>query len=186
MTKAELRKKYKVLREDLSSSEIEEWSLQIANNTLRLDIWNPSYYHLFLPISKEKEVNTEYILHILQGKDKSVVLPKANFLTGEMTHYLLQENTPLSKSEYGITEPISGLEISPLAIDVVFVPLLAYDKQGNRVGYGKGFYDRFLIQCKPESIFVGLSFFEPEEIILQDNIDIPLNFCVTPQKIHRF
>jgi 5-formyltetrahydrofolate cyclo-ligase len=70
---------------------------------------------------------------------------------------------------------------------VVFVPLLAFDKQGNRVGYGKGFYDRFLANCKPETIKIGLSFFEVEnEIADVFNNDIELDYCVTPNKIYTF
>tara|TARA_R110002049_G_scaffold77568_11_gene198427 strand:+ start:58 stop:618 length:561 start_codon:yes stop_codon:yes gene_type:complete len=186
MTKAELREKYKLLREGITASEIEEYSLQISNNSLKLDIWNFTYYHIFLPISEKKEVNTEYILHILQGKDKSIVIPKADFTTTEMTNYLLQENTVFRRSSYGITEPVSGIEISHNLIEVVFVPLLAYDTKGNRIGYGKGFYDRFLKNCKPNALFIGLSFFPPEENIVHEIIDIPLDFCVTPHKTYKF
>jgi 5-formyltetrahydrofolate cyclo-ligase len=186
MTKSELRTKYKALRSRISLNELEELSLKIANKALELPIWDATYYHIFLPIIEKNEVNTEFLLHILQGKDKSVLLPKANFKTGELSHILLQENTPLSITDYGIPEPKSGIEISAALIDVVFVPLLAFDKQGNRIGYGKGFYDRFLANCNPNTIFVGLSFFEAEEKILHEIIDIPLHFCVTPQNLYSF
>jgi 5-formyltetrahydrofolate cyclo-ligase len=67
------------------------------------------------------------------------------------------------------------------------VPLLAYDKHGNRVGYGKGFYDNFLSKCKPETIKIGLSFFPPEDKIddVSEN-DVNLDFCVTPEGIISF
>ena len=184
--KLTLRKKYKKLREALSEDTIEEMSLQIANQALKLPIWGKTYYHIFLPISEKKEVNTEYLMHVLQGKDKSIVVSKADFSTGEMIHFLLQENTVLKKSEYGIPEPVSGIEISPETIEVVFVPLLAYGQNGHRVGYGKGFYDRFLEKCKPNTSFVGLSFFEPEPEIVFDANDVPLDFCVTPKSIFNF
>jgi len=186
MKKSEFRTKYKSLREQLSLNDVEELSLKIANKALELDIWDATYYHIFLPIVDKKEVNTEYLLHILQGKDKSVIVPKANFKIGELSHILLQENTLLSISHYGIPEPESGIEISTEQIDVVFVPLFTFDTQGNRVGYGKGFYDRFLAKCSQRTIFVGLSFFEAEEKILHDIIDIPLHFCVTPKNLYSF
>ena len=186
MTKSEFRTKYKSLRSQLSLDEAEELSLKIANKALELAIWDVTYYHIFLPIIERNEVNTEYILHILQGKDKSVIVPKVNFKTGELSHILLQENTSLTITDYGIPEPKSGIEISAAQIDVVFVPLLAFDKQGNRIGYGKGFYDRFLAKCNPETIFVGLSFFEAEEKVSHETIDIPLHFCVTPQNLYSF
>lgn len=181
-----LRKSYKKLRKNLSEDVIETMSLEIANQALQLPIWDKTYYHIFLPISHKKEVNTEYLLHILHGKDKSIVISKANFDTGEMDHNLLQENTVLKTSKYGIPEPISGIGISPKNIDIVFVPLLAFDEKGNRIGYGKGFYDRFLAKCKPKALFIGLSFFEPEPEIYFESTDVPLHFCITPKKNYAF
>ncbi len=186
MEKKVLRLKYKKLRVNLSEESIEEMSLQIANQALKLPIWDKTYYHIFLSILTKKEVNTEYLLHILQGKDKSIIVSKADFDSGEMKHFLLQENTILKTSEYGIPEPVSGLEISPEMIDVIFVPLLAFDQKGHRVGYGKGFYDRFLEKCSPHTIFIGLSFFDAEPEIFSAVTDIPLNFCITPKKIIDF
>ena len=70
MTKNELRFKYKALRKKLSESQIEDYSLSIANQLLKLDIWNKSFYHVFLTIEEQKEINTDFILNILAGKDK--------------------------------------------------------------------------------------------------------------------
>ena len=104
-----------------------------------------------------------------------------------MTHFLLTDNTKFTKNEYGIPEPINGIEVPIDKINVIFVPLLAYDKLGNRVGYGKGFYDKFLFKCKKETILIGLSFFEPENEIKDVSInDIRLNHCVTPVGINSF
>ncbi|PHS65729.1 MAG: 5-formyltetrahydrofolate cyclo-ligase [Flavobacterium sp.] len=186
MNKKEFRKKYKELREQISEEELEDLSIEIANNALKLPIWDFDNYHIFLPIPNKKEVNTEYLLHILQGKDKSIIVPKVHIETGELSHILLQDNTLLKPSNYKVPEPVSGIEISPPQINVVFVPLLAYDKKGNRLGYGKGFYDRFLVKCKPETIFIGLSLFEPEDEIPIEETDVPLHFCVTPKNSFRF
>lgn len=187
MDKKVLRQKYKVLRQNLSQEEIEEKSLAIANNLLRLNIWDKTYFHIFLPIVEQNEVNTEFILQILAGKDKEIVISKSDFETREMSHFLLTDNTKIVKNEYNIPEPVNGLPVPVEMIDVVFVPLLAYDKQGNRVGYGKGFYDKFLSQCKPDVIKVGISFFEPEEQI--DDVldtDVKLDFCVTSERLFVF
>lgn len=187
MLKKELRQKYKELRKQLSENDIEEWSLQIANQLIRLDIWQHSFYHLFLPIESQKEVNTEYILQVLAGKDKNIVLSKSDFSTREMTHFLLTDNTTIKKNAYDIPEPIDGLEVPVSKIDVVFVPLLAFDEKGNRVGYGKGFYDKFLAECKPEILKIGVSFFESEKVISDVlNTDIQLDLCVTPTKVYNF
>lgn len=187
MTKHELRKKYKALRKALSDQDIDNLSIKIANALLKLDIWGQEFYHIFLPIEEQKEVNTEFILNILSGKDKNIVISKSNFETFKMTHFLLTDNTKIKKNSYNIPEPVDGLEIANSKIDVVFVPLLAFDKNGNRVGYGKGFYDTFLSQCKPETIKIGLSFFEAEEQI-EDVFknDIKLDYCVTSNAAYMF
>lgn len=187
MDKKEARKKSKEARKQLSQEEIEDKSLAIANQLLRMDIWDKLYFHLFLTIEEQKEINTEYILQILAGKDKEIVISKCEFATFGMTHFLLTDNTKIKKNSYNVPEPVDGLEVPDTKIDVVFVPLLAYDKQGNRVGYGKGFYDNFLSKCKPETIKIGLSFFPPEEKIEDvSQSDVKLDFCVTPEGIIEF
>ena len=186
-TKEELGPKYKALRKLLSENDIEEMSLAVANKTLTLPIWEKTYFHIFLPITEHHEVNTEFILHLLSGKDKEIIVSKADFSTRNMTHFLLTDNTKIKKNEYGIPEPVDGIEVPSTKIDVVFVPLLAFDKKGHRVGYGKGFYDKFLSECKPDTIKIGLSFFEPEELIADVfESDIKLDYCVTPDSIHAF
>ena len=187
MTKKELRLKHKSLRNTLSNEQVEELSLAVANKLLVLPIWDGLYFHLFLTIEEQKEIETEFILNILAGKNKEIVVSKSNFDTFEMTHFLMTENTKFQKNKYNIPEPIDGLEVPVTKIDVVFVPLLAFDKLGNRVGYGKGFYDRFLSKCKPETIKVGLSLFEAENKISDASADdVRLDYCITPTEVYRF
>jgi 5-formyltetrahydrofolate cyclo-ligase len=185
--KNKLRNKYQELRTGISSEEIETKSIEIANNLLKLPIWDYDFYHLFLTISEKKEIDTEPILHILQGKDKNIVLSKADFNTGKLNNYLLTDSTLIKKNKWNIPEPVDGIEIPASKIEVVFVPLLAFDKLGHRVGYGKGFYDIFLAGCKKDVIKIGLSLFEPEEKIPEIlTSDVPLDYCVTPQKTYQF
>lgn len=185
--KNSLRIKYKKLREELSGDQIEDLSLKIANNSLQLPIWEHSFYHLFLSITEKREIDTEFLLHILQGKDKNVVLSKSDFETHHLTNFLLTDSTVIKKNNWGIPEPQEGIEIAPHQIEVVFIPLLAFDEKGHRIGYGKGFYDRFLSACTGTTIKVGLSFFGPEkEIPGILSSDVPLDFCVTPEKTYRF
>ena len=191
MNKKELRIKYKALRKELSENDIEEISLAIANRALTLPIWEKTFFHVFLPITEQNEVNTEFVLHLLSGKDKEILISKSDFATRKMTHFLLTDNTKIKKNQYNIPEPdashIAAIEVPTSKIEVVFVPLLAFDKTGHRVGYGKGFYDTFLSECKPEVIKIGLSFFEAEESITDvfEN-DIRLDYCVTPNGVYRF
>ncbi|MEY8849902.1 5-formyltetrahydrofolate cyclo-ligase [Psychroserpens sp. XS_ASV72] len=187
MTKSELRKAYKLLRKNLTQSQIEDFSLQIANQLLRLPIWDFEFYHVFLSIKELNEVNTDYILNILSGKDKHIVLSKSDFSTLEMTHYLLTDSTKIKPNKWHIPEPVSGITIDTNRIDVVFIPLLAFDDSGHRVGYGKGFYDKFLAGCRPNTIKIGLSFFKgTDKIIDVFEEDISMDYCVTPEKIYRF
>lgn len=187
ISKTELRQKYRKLRSELVEKTIDSLSLEIANRLLSLDIWNHEFYHIFLAIESLKEVNTDYILSVLSGKDKNIVISKSDFKTRTLENFLLTDNTKLQLNKYSIPEPINGIEINNSKLDVVFVPLLAFDTKGNRIGYGKGFYDNFLANCKPETIKIGLSFFEAENDkfpVLAS--DIALNYCVTPQKTYSF
>ncbi|NIJ46063.1 5-formyltetrahydrofolate cyclo-ligase [Wenyingzhuangia heitensis] len=187
MTKKELRKKYKKLRATLSSDEITSITLQIANQLLKAPIWNKTYYHLFLSIVDLKEIDTDQILHVLFARNKEVVVSKSDFIKNTLSHFLLTENTKFVINSYGIPEPQNGLSVPEDNIDVVFVPLLAFDISGNRVGYGKGFYDDFLSKCKSDVLKVGLSFYEAEEQIEDVYLgDIPLDYCITPHKIYQF
>lgn len=187
MTKAELRSIYKLKRQALSNKDVEDLSLNIANQLLKLAIWNKSFYHVFLTIEEQKEVKTDFILNILSGKDKHIIVSKSDFETGLLTNYLLTDSTRIKTNKYHIPEPVDGIEISNDQIEVVFIPLLAFDQQGHRVGYGKGFYDRFLKACKPETIKIGLSFFEADtEISDVYEGDISLDYCVTPNKSYSF
>lgn len=187
MTKKEIRKKHKALRAALSTDEIETMSLAIANQSLSVDIWANQSFHLFLPIAEQKEVNTEYLLQILFGKDKNVVISRTDFDSLSMHHVLLTDSTTIKKNKYNIPEPVDGFPVDDQQIDVVFIPLLACDKQGNRVGYGKGFYDSFLEKCKADVVKIGLSFFQPEDEITDIwPGDIPLDILITPEEIFHF
>ena len=186
MDKSQIRTQYKELRKELSEIEVMDKSLLIANRCHELPVWEEQIFHLFLTLEDQNEVDTTLILTLLQGKDKEVVVPKiAN--AEQLQHFLLTDQTRFQKNALGIPEPVSGIEIEASKIDVVFVPLLAFDDKGHRVGYGKGYYDRFLATCRPNCIKVGLSFFEKEQdSFIIESTDIPLDYCVTPEKIYRF
>lgn len=186
MIKEQLRLNYSKLRHALSADAIPEKSMRIANNVLALPIWRATYFHSFLSIPSQKEVDTSFILTLLQGKDKQIVVPKISG-GNSLKHFLLTDGTTLKPNKWNIPEPTEGIEVPVDKIDVVFVPLLAFDLDGHRVGYGKGFYDAFLKQCRTDVIKVGLSFFEAEAKI--DDIhpeDVALDYCITPFSTYTF
>ncbi len=191
MEKIEARKKYLDLRKTISESSLSLKSLAIANAILSMNIWNLETFHVFLPIKKHNEVDTFPLIEMLLARNKTVVAPRvvgslnAVGITPAMEH-LLYEKSKTATNNYGIIEPAGNKIIDPKKIDVVFLPLLAFDKVGNRVGYGKGFYDVFLSECRPDAVKIGLSFFQAEEIIESNENDIPLDYCVTPEKLYVF
>lgn len=187
MLKHELRKKYKDLRAQLDSSIISDYSITLANHALQIPVWDFFYFHIFLGIEEYKEVDTLPLITLIQGKDKHVVIPK---MCGEnaLDHYLLTDSTVLKKNAWKIPEPIDGIMVPEEKIDVVFLPLLAFDTLGNRVGYGKGYYDFFLHKCRKDVIKIGLSFLSAEETPITDTHenDVRLDYCITPDKIYKF
>ena len=186
MDKSQIRTQYKELRKQLSEIEVMDKSLTIANRCFELPIWEEQIFHLFLTLEDQHEVDTALIFTLLQGKDKEVVVPKIADAE-QLQHFLLTDQTRFQKNALGIPEPVSGIEIGVLKIDVVFVPLLAFDNKGHRVGYGKGYYDRFLARCKSDCIKIGLSFFEEEQdSFIIEPTDIPLDYCVTPEQLYNF
>jgi len=186
MLKKNLRINFSSLRSTLTPENISDLSLAIANKTLDLPIWQFTNYHIFLSITEKKEIDTSYLMSILQGRDKNIILSKM-VADKQLKHFLLTDNTLIKKNKWNVPEPVDGFEIDTKKIDVIFIPLLAFDEHGHRVGYGKGYYDAFLASCKPDIIKIGLSFFESVSKI--DDVfeaDIPLDYCISPKKIYSF
>lgn len=188
MKKKELRLKYKQLRSEIPKNLREEKSSQIAYHLSQLPVFEFTTYHIFSSIEKTHEVNTQYILDILSAKGKRVALPRMDSNSKLLKHILLTNQTIFKTNLWGISEPQNGMEIAVSEIDVVFIPLLAYDLKGNRVGYGGGFYDIFLADCRKNTLKIGLSFFQPEKTEIEDifETDIPLDLCITPCGIFDF
>jgi len=145
--------------------------------------------HSYLPMEKNREPDTWIIIDWFRMKypEIRISLPRVNFETGQLDSIYFDDRYQLQKNKWGLEEPHLGVPTPPEVIDLVIVPLLAVDKRGHRVGYGKGYYDNFLSTCRPDCKKVGLSFFEPVDSIEDINpLDVPLNYCITPQTIHAF
>ena len=187
MKKQTLRLNFKKKRSAFSDGKVQDLSIDIANQVLKLNIWDYNNFHVFFPIEKNNEIDTKLIIQVIQGKDKNVILPKLNLENKSFLNFLLTDATLLKENGLGISEPQSGIQINENQIEVVFVPLLCFDKSGQRVGYGGGYYDRFLKKCSENTIKIGVSFFDPVEKIIDINInDIKMNYCLTPNKIYEF
>ena len=160
--------------------------MAILNNLRSMAIWDFNYYHLFLSIDEKKEIHTDPLISLLREKNKTIVVPKIAG-NSNLQHFELQKDSKLLKNKWGIPEPSGGTTVNEELIEVVFIPLLAFDKQGHRVGYGKGYYDKFLERCRTDVIKIGLSLFEATENISDiSEMDMALDHCVTPLKIYSF
>lgn len=187
-TKQELRSAYRQLRKKLKQDEVEAKSKAINFQFLKwLEGKGPiQHFHLFFPIDRFNEVNTFYIKDSLDQGGKTLYTSQVNKANTELETLKLPIEASFFLDEWGIPIPQESIQVSPSKIELVFVPLLAYDKAGHRVGFGKGFYDSFLSKLKPEVIKVGLSFYEPEDFIDPEPHDIALNYCITPEKVFTF
>lgn len=189
MLKKEARKIYREKRMNLSEKErvklddlmlIQFQSVELPFIESLLTYW---------PIEENNEPNTHLFTEFLRFRNPElkVCYPKSDFATGIMQAVLTDIDTPFNKTVLNIFEPQSNDILTPGEIDMVFVPLLAFDKSGYRVGYGKGFYDKWLALCRPDCIKIGFSYFELfESIEDRDEFDVPLNISITPQNVYVF
>ncbi|MBE7175652.1 MAG: 5-formyltetrahydrofolate cyclo-ligase [Mucilaginibacter polytrichastri] len=190
MKKRELRNEYLKKRIAFSAADYAARNEAILERVKQhVDFAAVKVLHVFLPFLDRKEVDTrlinEYVSKNFPHVD--IVVPKSNFDDITMESYRVDEHMELHETKLGIDEPETGTFVEPGKIDLVIAPLVIFDKKGYRVGYGKGFYDRFLKTCRPDVRTVGLCFFEPVETIDDVNeFDVPMNSCITPEKIWTF
>ena len=153
MNKTELRKKYKEGRKQIVDRE--GLSRKILKNLIRQFDLNNKTVSVFIPIEKFNEINTWPLISLELNPNCSICVSKSDIHSKTMDHFLFESKDQLEENEWGILEPTFGKRIEEAQIELVLVPLLAYDKKGHRIGYGGGFYDRFLVKCKPETIKIG-------------------------------
>ena len=189
MTKQELRKIYLRKRIELSDAEWVRLNKQLVDNFLSVpELSSIGVLHTFLPIKKNREVDTWVIIERLTKKfpEIRISIPRINNQSGGLDNFYFEGTGQLANNTWGIPEPVYGIPTPTEAIDAVLVPLLAFDKKGNRVGYGRGFYDKFLATCRPDCKKIGLSFFDMiGKIDGIDEKDIPLNLVVTSAAVVR-
>jgi len=188
-TKLSLREQFRMYRKELRSVDIKLRTKRVHDILFsRVMMHRFDHIHTFLPIEQHNEIDTNIIINTLRKDFAPDIYLSKSYEGGILTHHLYKPETTLIINKWGVPEPRSTVESFPeTTFDLVFIPLLAFDKSGHRVGYGAGYYDRFLSKCKPDCLKVGLSFFEPvDEISDADEFDVKLNHCVTPSKIWTF
>lgn len=194
MTKFEARIHYNKQRAQLSKIELNLKSVKIHDLLFsRLTMRRYSPIHIFLPIKIKNEPDTELIISTLRKDFASDIFICKSLENGELAHVEYDTSTILKINQWGIDEPkeLSHSLNSESFFEkfknddiLVFVPLLAFDKKGNRVGYGKGYYDRFLQYATKDTLIVGLSLFEPIDLLEDvETFDVKMNFCITPDRV---
>ena len=180
-----LRKSFKKQRSLLDTNQVKGLSKRIFENLLELNVWEKSFYHLYLSNEINNEVETDEIVNLLFMKNKRVFVPK--ILGKDLLNIEIDNNTNYSLNHLGIREPISSNQKDVSLLEVIFVPLLIFDKLGHRVGYGGGYYDKFLGNIKDDVLKVGLSLFDPiDEIQDIEKHDISLDYIITPKRVYDF
>ena len=189
MLKKEARKIFRLQRAALAANEKMKLDDLLLIEFQKLALPFFSVVLSFYPVEGNKEPDTFIISDYLAFKNPGlrIAYPKINLADHSMKAIVSSDEDLFEENSFLVPEPVQGEVIDPHEIDLVLVPLLAFDKKGFRVGYGKGFYDRFLHQCKNDCIKVGLSYFDPIDVIDDaDEFDVPLDFCITPQKVYVF
>jgi 5-formyltetrahydrofolate cyclo-ligase len=150
-----LRDRARALRSSLSMAEILEKSERICHNLMDvIDGQTP----LMVYVSKPMEVHTRALIGQLLAQGKAVVVPIIEKETKTLRLSYIEDPAVLSRSTFDVAEPV-GHELPAQASDVkaVIIPMLAFDKRGNRLGYGAGYYDRFLT-THPHMTRIGIAF----------------------------
>lgn len=191
MNKEDLRKYYLQERQALTEEEAHQRSQQICHQLFSSGLLKGvSHLHCFLPIRNKKEVNTWLIIERLREEqpETNIIVSRTLWTAKRMEHFYLHKDCQIEESKLGIPEPVNAPVCPAQKIELVLLPLLAFDLNGQRVGYGAGFYDRFLSECLPDTKKAGLSLFEPTPQLIADahELDVPMNCCITPEKVYQF
>ncbi len=189
MTKNQLRVLYKNKRNAISDTEKLKFDDLILIQFQQFDFSQIQTLFSYWPMESHSEPNVDLMVRYLRVLVSGIQIayPVIDNSDYSMKAILTTEETDFKTNKWGMEEPIGETFIKPDQVDLIFVPLLAFDKKGYRVGFGKGYYDRYLANCSEETVKIGFSYFEPIEQISDTNqFDVPLNYCITPQFTYEF
>lgn len=188
MSKKELRKLLLEQRMQLNTRQRQKGQDMILIQFQQLPLPYLQYLHAYQAMKGRNEPDPDPLISFMRFRNPGLrrAVPKM-MGDADMAHILVSEMTEWEINAFGIHEPSEGEEIPADLFDLVLVPMVGCDTRGNRIGYGKGYYDRFLVQCRPDCIKLGLSFLEPlEHDIEPDPWDVKLDYCITPKQIYAF
>lgn len=189
MIKNTVRKEFLERRLNIPEEALQQQTASIALNFSKVILPTVRYLLSYNALISRREFDVSVCENVLREQNPimRVAWPKIHVDMLDMEAGLVEKEGLFIKNKFNILEPISGDIVPPDQHDVIFVPLIAFDVRGYRVGYGKGYYDRYLTRCREDAIKIGFSFFEAVEYIEDINeFDVPLNFCITPRRIYEF
>jgi 5-formyltetrahydrofolate cyclo-ligase len=144
--KDRLRKRYLDLRKNLRDSVVLEKSERIFEKVMQSQVFQKAeWIHCFVSIRENKEVETHDFLRECLKLGKSVAVPKMS-KGGRLKHIHLRSLDNLKENNWGVPEPADGVDVPVESFSFIIVPMVAGDRDKNRLGYGKGYYDRFLAE----------------------------------------
>lgn len=147
------------------------------------------FLNCFVTLEKNNELETFEIFQKMWREFPQITTtaPRINFETNSLESVRVSPDSKFVENKWQILEPAGDEFVDPSKLDAVLVPLIAFDELGFRVGYGKGFYDKFLIKCRADCLKIGLSLFPPVEKIADvEDFDVKLDYCVTPERVRKF
>ncbi|MEN3039288.1 MAG: 5-formyltetrahydrofolate cyclo-ligase [Candidatus Kryptonium sp.] len=182
LSKKAIRKQILAIRDSLDPNEAREKSKAIFKNLKNLSLFNfAKTIHIYVS-SKKNEVDTIEIINYLLSQDKKVIVPVVDKELKILRHSELKNLSELEKSTFGILEPRELREIDIKEIDLVIAPAIAVDRKGNRIGFGGGYYDKFLslVQCPKIALVYG---FQVVAQIEPTPNDVPVDFIITETEL---
>lgn len=189
MLKADLRKRYLEKRKAITTSQKNKWEDLLLIQFQKLGLPIPNNLLTYAPLANTNEYDPHLVekYAAFKNPELQLIYPKIKEDFATLECLLTTEETYFELNKWGIAEPASGDKIPITKIEMVFVPLLCFDLLGTRVGYGKGFYDKLLAGASNNTVKIGFSFFNPIiELGSVESFDIPLDYCLTPEKIYSF
>jgi len=183
--KSEIRKKILTIRDSLSAEEVAEKSLQIKNRLINTSMYSEAN-HIFTFLSFNNEVMTKPIIDDCILKNKQLYIPLCNTRIKEIVLCKFEGWDRLRPSKFGILEPVrDNIRIVNRSIlDMAIVPGAVFDRNGNRIGYGAGYYDRFFFSLKKDIIKIAICYsFQVVDRIVPSKHDMPMDYIVTEKEV---
>ena len=182
MNKNELRDRMRQIRRNLTKEEVSQKSAAIQRQLFGYDKYQQAKT-VMLYLSAFKEPSTAEILKDALESKKRVVVPVSNTDTETLTLSYISDISDLKQGAYGILEPEIIRKAKAEDIDMILVPGIAFDKSGNRMGFGKGYYDKLLCKCGAQKIALCYEFQLMDKIPVKEH-DVPMNTIITEDGIY--